>query len=300
MGAEPCSTTCVVTGLPRSCRGRWSWSLWLSISWKTPSEAGCLIVRSSTRTASMSKAPCSVELPDGGVAERPITTLWLLVGWRCAPEPLSRGPCALVVATTTSMWPPAWHRDFARGRLASSPFLIWPMRPVRECQRDWSRHWPPGARARSRGQRLGPLSPGAGSFDVSLPRWRDHLRPRPRAPISAYCRAAVLALGARSTAPDPWRLWACQVLNESRRRISKVPGNEHYFNLGAFEELLDVIIANYNATPHPALGACLLFSSSGPSPARPLLSVPMSPSRTPRTCARSWFRWSCMATGPRV
>ena len=44
-------------------------------------------------------------------------------------------------------------------------------------------------------------------------------------------------------------------LNESRRRISKVPGNEHYFNLGAFEELLDVIIANYNATPHPALGS---------------------------------------------
>ncbi|EKT2103919.1 TPA: hypothetical protein ACOEOC_002119 [Stenotrophomonas maltophilia] len=43
--------------------------------------------------------------------------------------------------------------------------------------------------------------------------------------------------------------------SESKRRISKVSGSEHYFNLGAFEELLDVIIANYNATPHPALGS---------------------------------------------
>ena len=44
-------------------------------------------------------------------------------------------------------------------------------------------------------------------------------------------------------------------LGESKLRISKVNGNDHAFQLNVFEELIDVIVANYNATPHPALGS---------------------------------------------
>ena len=43
-------------------------------------------------------------------------------------------------------------------------------------------------------------------------------------------------------------------LGESKIRISNFAPNDYPIQLHAFEELLDVIIANYNATPHPALG----------------------------------------------
>lgn len=43
-------------------------------------------------------------------------------------------------------------------------------------------------------------------------------------------------------------------LGENKIRISNFAPNDYPIQLHAFEELLDVIIANYNATPHPALG----------------------------------------------
>lgn len=43
-------------------------------------------------------------------------------------------------------------------------------------------------------------------------------------------------------------------LGENKIRISNFAPNDYPIQLHAFEELLDVIIANYNATPHTALG----------------------------------------------
>lgn len=43
-------------------------------------------------------------------------------------------------------------------------------------------------------------------------------------------------------------------LGENKIRISNFAPNDYPIQLHAFEELLDVIIANYNATPHAALG----------------------------------------------
>lgn len=43
-------------------------------------------------------------------------------------------------------------------------------------------------------------------------------------------------------------------LGEHKIRISNFAPGDHPIQLHLFEELLDVIIANYNATPHPALG----------------------------------------------
>lgn len=44
-------------------------------------------------------------------------------------------------------------------------------------------------------------------------------------------------------------------LGESKIRISNFAPGDYPIQLHLFEELLDVIIANYNATPHPALGS---------------------------------------------
>lgn len=43
-------------------------------------------------------------------------------------------------------------------------------------------------------------------------------------------------------------------LGENRIRISNFSPNDHPIQIDAFLELLEVIICNYNATPHPALG----------------------------------------------
>lgn len=55
-------------------------------------------------------------------------------------------------------------------------------------------------------------------------------------------------------------------LGDTKLRISAVSAREHVFQLAAFEELIDVIVANYNVTPHVALGTLspLQFLQSQP------------------------------------
>lgn len=55
-------------------------------------------------------------------------------------------------------------------------------------------------------------------------------------------------------------------LGDNRMRISNFSPDDHPIQLDAFHELLEVLISNYNATPHPALGALtpLQFLQSQP------------------------------------
>lgn len=198
----------------------------------------------------------SVELPDGGVAERPITTLWLLVEVEVRSRAIvswslrvGRGYNDLDVATCLASGLRPWSpRELTIPDLAYAPGAGMPTGLE-----------PALASRRSRSIALdNALAHSALELEASMCRSRGGViifgrahEPRSR-PIVEQLFSR-LERGALRRIPGGFE--PAKSLNESRRRISKVPGNEHYFNLGAFEELLDVIIANYNATPHPALGS---------------------------------------------
>ncbi|MBH1567316.1 hypothetical protein I5U58_08060 [Stenotrophomonas maltophilia] len=198
----------------------------------------------------------SVALPDGGVAERPITTLWLLaevevrsraiVSW---PLRVGRGYNNLDVANCLASGLRPWTpRELTIPDLAYAPGAGMPTGLE-----------PALASRRSRSIALdNALAHSALELESSLCRSRGGViifgrahEPRSR-PIVEQLFSR-LERGALRRIPGGFE--PAKAHSESKRRISKVSGSEHYFNLGAFEELLDVIIANYNATPHPALGS---------------------------------------------
>ncbi|EMB2829552.1 MULTISPECIES: hypothetical protein [Stenotrophomonas] len=198
----------------------------------------------------------SVALPDGGVAERPITTLWLLaevevrsraiVSW---PLRVGRGYNNLDVANCLASGLRPWTpRELTIPDLAYAPGAGMPTGLE-----------PALASRRSRSIALdNALAHSALELESSMCRSRGGViifgrahEPRSR-PIVEQLFSR-LERGALRRIPGGFE--PAKAHSESKRRISKVSGSEHYFNLGAFEELLDVIIANYNATPHPALGS---------------------------------------------
>ncbi|MDQ7310576.1 hypothetical protein [Stenotrophomonas sp. Sm10] len=198
----------------------------------------------------------SVALPDGGVAERPITTLWLLaevevrsraiVSWSLR---VGRGYNNLDVANCLASGLRPWTpRELTIPDLAYAPGAGMPTGLE-----------PALASRRSRSIALdNALAHSALELESSMCRSRGGViifgrahEPRSR-PIVEQLFSR-LERGALRRIPGGFE--PAKAHSESKRRISKISGNEHYFNLGAFEELLDVIIANYNATPHPALGS---------------------------------------------
>ncbi|MBN5189446.1 hypothetical protein JY433_03460 [Stenotrophomonas maltophilia] len=209
----------------------------------------------------------SVALPDGGVAERPITTLWLLaevevrsraiVSW---PLRVGRGYNNLDVANCLASGLRPWTpRELTIPDLAYAPGAGMPTGLE-----------PALASRRSRSIALdNALAHSALELESSMCRSRGGViifgrahEPRSR-PIVEQLFSR-LERGALRRIPGGFE--PAKAHSESKRRISKVSGSEHYFNLGAFEELLDVIIANYNATPHPALGSLSPLQFLRPQP----------------------------------
>ena len=197
----------------------------------------------------------SVSLPKGGLAVRPITSLWLLVeietesravvGWTLR---VGRAYNNLDVASCLAVSLRPWER-----RTLTIPDL----------------EYAPGA-----GLPSGLLNqmPGWRSRSVAMDNAKAHLAADLEQP---FCRArgGMLVFG-RAHEPRsrpiveqlfsrlergalrqiPGGFEPAKRLGENKLRISNFSPSEHPIQLHVFEELLDVIIANYNATPHSALG----------------------------------------------
>lgn len=201
------------------------------------------------------EAVLSVSLPNGGIAKCAITSLWLLaevevasraiVGWTLR---VGRAYNNLDVATCLAVSLQPWQR-----RELTIPGL----------------EYAPGAGLPS--GLLGQLS-GWRSRMVAMDNAKAHLAldleqgvSRARGGMLVFGRAhqprsrpiveqlfSRLERGALREMPGGFE--PAKRLGEHKIRISNFAPGDHPIQLHLFEQLLDVIIANYNATPHPALG----------------------------------------------
>lgn len=201
------------------------------------------------------EAVLGVQLPNGGTARRPITSLWLLVevevlsravvGWALR---VGRAYNNLDVAQCLAMSLRPWQRrvltipglDYAPGAGLPSGLLTH--------QRGW----------RSRSVALDNAKAHlAIDLEQSVCRARGGMlvfgkahQPRSR-PIVEQLFSR-LERGALREVPGGFE--PATRLGEDKMRISNFSPGDHPIQLHLFEELLEVIIANYNATPHSALG----------------------------------------------
>lgn len=201
------------------------------------------------------EAVLGVTLPNGAVAQRPITSLWLLVevevqsraivGWALR---VGRAYNNLDVAQCLAMSLRPWVR-----RELTIPGL----------------EYAPGA-----GLPSGLLSHQSGwrSRSVAMDNAKAHLAVdleqsicRARGGMLVFGRAhqprsrpiveqlfSRLERGALREVPGGFE--PATRLGEDKVRISNFAPGDHPIQLHLFEQLLEVIIANYNATPHSALG----------------------------------------------
>ncbi len=209
----------------------------------------------------------SVKVPKGGSVEKPITTLWLLievetrsraiVSWSLrVGRSYNNLDVATCLATGLRPWVPRQLTipDLAYAAGAGMPTGLEPALAAR----------------RSRSIAMdNALAHSASDLESSICRSRGGVlifgrahEPRSR-PIVEQLFSR-LECGALRKIPGGFE--PAKRLGDSKRRISKLPGSEHAFQLSAFEELIDVIVANYNATVHPALGSLspLQFLQSQP------------------------------------
>ncbi len=201
------------------------------------------------------EAVLGVALPNGGVAKAEITSMWLLVEVEVASRAIvgwtlrvGRAYNNLDVAACLAVSLRPWER-----RTLTIPGL----------------EYAPGAGLPS--GLLGALS-GWRSRSVAMDNAKAHLAAdleqgitRARGGMLVFGRAheprsrpiveqlfSRLERGALRDVPGGFE--PATRLGEKKIRISNFAPGDHPIQLHLFEELLDVIIANYNATPHPALG----------------------------------------------
>lgn len=200
------------------------------------------------------EAVLNVDTPNGGIAQKSITTLWLLVEIETRSRAIlswclrvGRGynnlDVAMCMASAIRPWSP---RVLTIPGLAYAPGAGMPAGedglPMR----------------RSRAIALdNALAHSALDLEASFCHSRGGVlifgrahEPRSR-PIVEQLFSR-LERGALRHIPGGFE--PAKRLGDSKVRISSFDSSEHIFQLSAFEELLDVIVANYNATPHSALG----------------------------------------------
>lgn len=200
------------------------------------------------------QAVVAVNTPGGGVAQKAITTMWLLV----EVERRSRAVVGWVLRIGR-----AYNSHDVADCIARS-LMPWSRRELTVPGLDYV----PGA-----GMPSGMLDTVGWrtrsiALDNALAHYATHLE-------EAFCRAhgGRLVFG-RAHEPRsrpiveqlfnrlergalrqlPGGFEPAKRLGDNRIRISNFAPEDHPIQLHAFEELLDVIISNYNATPHPALG----------------------------------------------
>jgi hypothetical protein len=201
------------------------------------------------------EAVLGVQMPNGGVVKRPISTLWLLceietesraiLGWSLR---VGRGYNNLDLSTcvASSLFPWA-RRELTIPGLAYHPGAGLPSglpgelgaRRVRSVALD-------NAKAHHAIDFEQAFCSGHGGILVY---GRAH-EPRSR-PIVEQLFSR-LEQGAFRELPGGFE--PATRLGDNKIRISNFAPNDFPIQLHLFEELLDVIIANYNASPHPALG----------------------------------------------
>lgn len=201
------------------------------------------------------EAVLGVPLPNGGTVKRPITSMWLLVeievesraivGWILR---VGRAYNNLDLSSCISKSLQPWKRrdltipglEYAPGAGLPSGLLgsnsSWRSRIV--ALDNAMAHWAFDFEQAFCLARGGMLLYG-----------RAH-EPRSRAVVEQLFSR--LERGALREIPGGFE--PAKRLGDNKIRISNFAPNDHPIQLHAFEELLDVIIANYNATPHTALG----------------------------------------------
>ncbi|MBB3814758.1 hypothetical protein FHY12_000203 [Xanthomonas arboricola] len=201
------------------------------------------------------EAVLGVRLPNGGTSQRPITSLWLLVEVEAASRAVvgwalrvGRAYNNLDVAHCLAMSLRPWARrvltipglDYAPGAGLPSGLLTH--------QRGWRSRLVAMDNAKAH---------LAIDLEQSVCRARGGMlvfgkahQPRSR-PIVEQLFSR-LERGALREVPGGFE--PATRLGEDKMRISNFSPGDHPIQLHLFEELLDVIIANYNATPHSALG----------------------------------------------
>ncbi|MGQ5369381.1 hypothetical protein ACULLZ_00500 [Xanthomonas arboricola pv. corylina] len=198
----------------------------------------------------------SVDVPLGGTVEKSVTTIWLLIEVETRSRAIvswslrvGRGYSNLDVATCLAVGLRPWvPRELTIPNLSYAPGAGMPTGLE-----------PALAARRSRSIALdNALAHSACDLEASFCRSRGGVlifgraqQPRSR-PIVEQLFSR-LERGALRRIPGGFE--PAKRLGDSKIRISKVHGDDHAFQLGAFEELIDVIVANYNATVHPALGS---------------------------------------------
>ena len=198
----------------------------------------------------------SVDTPEGGKVEKSITTIWLLVEIETRSRAIvswalrvGRGYNNLDLATCLSVGLRPWApRQLTIPDLAYAPGAGMPtgMEPAL-------------AARRSRSVALdNALAHSALDLEAAFCRSRGGVlifgrahEPRSR-PIVEQLFSR-LERGALRRIPGGFE--PAKRLGDSKLRVSNIQANDHSFHLGAFEELIDVIVANYNATVHPSLGS---------------------------------------------
>ncbi|MCF3550595.1 hypothetical protein GUV66_14025 [Stenotrophomonas maltophilia] len=201
------------------------------------------------------EAVVGVETPGGGRVDKKITTIWLLIEVEtCSRAIMSwslrvgRGYTNLDVASCLAMGLRPWvPRQLTIPDLCYVPGAGMP-----------SGLEPGLANRRSRSIALdNALAHSADDLEAPFCRSRGGVlifgrahEPRSR-PIVEQLFSR-LERGALRHIPGGFE--PAKRLGASKLRISTVSAQQHVFHLAAFEELIDVIVANYNATPHVALG----------------------------------------------
>lgn len=198
----------------------------------------------------------SIEVPQGGKVEKSITTLWLLVEVETRSRAIiswslrvGRGynnlDVAACLATGLRPWVP---RELTIPDLAYAPGAGMPtgMEPALAARRSRSIAMD-NALAHSALDLEAAICRSRGGVVIFGRAHEPRSRPIVEQLFSRLERGALRKI--------PGGFEPAKRLGESKRRVSKIPGKQHAFQLSAFEELVDVIVANYNATVHPALGS---------------------------------------------
>lgn len=201
------------------------------------------------------EAVLGVTLPNGGTVKRPITSLWLLVeiettsrailGWVLrvgrSYNNLDLSSC---IARSLQPWT---RRELTIPGLEYAPGAGLPSGLL-------------GARSSWRSRTVAldnALAHSAIDFEQAFCRARGGIlvygkahQPRSRPIVEQFFSR--LERGALRDVPGGFE--PAKRLGDNKIRISNFSPNDCPIQLHVFEELLDVIISNYNATPHPALG----------------------------------------------
>jgi hypothetical protein len=201
------------------------------------------------------EAMLGVETPGGGRVDKSITTIWLLVEIETRSRAIvswslrvGRGYTNLDVASCLAMGLRPWTpRPLTIPGLCYVPGAAMPsgLEPGLPARRSRSIALD-NALAHSADDLEAPFCRARGGVLIFGRAHEPRSRPIVEQLFSRLERGALRRI--------PGGFEPAKRLGDTKLRISAVSGREHGFQLAAFEELIDVIVANYNVTPHVALG----------------------------------------------